>query len=338
MRNFRAPVEDKRRIPQMVFGGFKRCLYLLQKFHSDSERQFAVVLENEKTVEKWVKPARANFQIQLDGGKLHEPDLVVEAAHGMYLCEVKADREVEEAAVLAKADAAAVWCRHATEMASQDGKPWRYLLVPAEAIQENASLEWMAKQYEHTSTASAEVVEPGETAVVLPFKKLEERKIKPFENCVPVYRDLKIAARRFGEAQGVDGVPQQAELDDPEAFEWVAFRGHTRPGLGLFVAQVGRRVDEQAHPERRVVPVAPEPGCEGDGTKVVLARHNQIHDQDLGEYTVKLYERRQLDEDGDQVAITLRPHSHEPEFEPIELTNLAEGGLRIVAPLVEVLH
>jgi len=132
----------------MVFGGFKKCLYPLQKFDSDPERRFAVVLENDTAVQKWVKPARGNFQIQLKGGELYEPDFVVEANDCRYLAEVKRRDLVADKEVLAKADAAKVWCVNATEFTkTTDKKPWRYLLVPDDTIQENFSLGWLVQQF-----------------------------------------------------------------------------------------------------------------------------------------------------------------------------------------------
>ncbi|HRO22563.1 MAG TPA: DEAD/DEAH box helicase family protein, partial [Alcaligenes phenolicus] len=43
--HFRETVEDVGRIKTMLFGGFMKCLYPLQKFDSDTERRFAVILE-----------------------------------------------------------------------------------------------------------------------------------------------------------------------------------------------------------------------------------------------------------------------------------------------------
>ena len=40
-RDFRAPVTDKQDIRKMLFAGFGKCLYRVQKFDSDSERRFA---------------------------------------------------------------------------------------------------------------------------------------------------------------------------------------------------------------------------------------------------------------------------------------------------------
>lgn len=47
IRDFRRPVDDKSRIGQMIFGGFERCLYPVQKFQSDPERKLAVILDRE---------------------------------------------------------------------------------------------------------------------------------------------------------------------------------------------------------------------------------------------------------------------------------------------------
>ena len=140
-RPFREPVEDKRAITQMVFNGFRKCLYPLQKFDADPERRFAVLLENDFAVIKWVKPARANFQIQLRGGHLYEPDFVVETDDARYLAEVKRRDYITDPEVQAKADAARVWCENATKFTkTTDGKPWRYVLIPDDTIEENFSL------------------------------------------------------------------------------------------------------------------------------------------------------------------------------------------------------
>ena len=58
VRNFRAPVPNPAKIKSMIFGGFAKSLYAQQKFDSDPERRFSVVLENDKQVLKWVKPSK----------------------------------------------------------------------------------------------------------------------------------------------------------------------------------------------------------------------------------------------------------------------------------------
>ena len=56
----RETVAETSRIKQM-FRGFARCLYPLQKFDSDTERRFAIILERDAL--KWFKPAKGQFQI-----------------------------------------------------------------------------------------------------------------------------------------------------------------------------------------------------------------------------------------------------------------------------------
>lgn len=148
-RLFRAPIEDRRNIPQMVFEGFRKCLYPLQKFDSDPERRFAVILESDDDVKKWVKPAKGNFQIDVRGGNLYEPDFVVETTGSRFLVEVKRGDSMDDEEVLAKMRAAIVWCEHATEHTkTTDGKPWRYLLIPDGAIRDNMSLDGLAREFE----------------------------------------------------------------------------------------------------------------------------------------------------------------------------------------------
>ena len=39
VHNLRSPVADKTKIAQMIFGGFEKCLYPVQKFQSDPDRE-----------------------------------------------------------------------------------------------------------------------------------------------------------------------------------------------------------------------------------------------------------------------------------------------------------
>ena len=63
IHQFDIPPRDRSKIRSMVFGGFERCLYPEQKFDSDSERAFAVLLEQEGSVLKWFKPGPKTFRI-----------------------------------------------------------------------------------------------------------------------------------------------------------------------------------------------------------------------------------------------------------------------------------
>jgi type III restriction enzyme len=141
-RDFRLPIEEKLLIRGMLFGGFRRALYPTVKFQSDSERRFAVVLENDQKVLKWFKPAKGDFRIYYAHDDEYVPDFAVETADVCYLFEPKARDEMDDPVVLAKAKAAALWCDRATKHAS--GKPWIYVLVPHDVIDETKTLAGLA--------------------------------------------------------------------------------------------------------------------------------------------------------------------------------------------------
>jgi type III restriction enzyme len=150
VRHFRPPVDDKSKIGQMVFGGFQRCLYPVQKFDSDTERRFSVILEKEsdKTIQKWFKPAKGQFQIFYKWGRDHleyQPDFVVETTNRIFMVETKARNEMEAAEVLAKKEAAIKWCGHASDHnRGNGGKPWQYLIIPHDVVAENMTLAGLA--------------------------------------------------------------------------------------------------------------------------------------------------------------------------------------------------
>jgi type III restriction enzyme len=148
-RDYRQIVEDKSKIGQMVFGGFKRCLYAVQKFQSDTERRFAVILDRD--AQKWFRPAKGQFQIYYQAGRDHQeyqPDFVAEASDAIYLCETKARNELETAEVISKMEAAVKWCGNASDhAASYEGKSWKYLLIPHDVIAENMSLSGLAGMF-----------------------------------------------------------------------------------------------------------------------------------------------------------------------------------------------
>ena len=140
--HFRETVFDLSRIKQMLFGGFARCLYPLQKFDSDTERRFAIILERDAS--KWLKPAKGQFQIYYKLGTEQPeyiPDFVAETDSTMFIVETKARTDIRAQEVQAKAVAAVQWCKHASDHAVTIGsKPWRYLLVPHDEIAESKRL------------------------------------------------------------------------------------------------------------------------------------------------------------------------------------------------------
>jgi len=141
-RHFRDTVEDVARIKTMLFGGFTKCLYPLQKFDSDTERRFAIILERD--ADKWFKPAKGQFQLYYRLGNEQPeyiPDFVVDTDTLILMVETKRRDDMNSDEVKAKATAAARWCQHASDHAlSVGGKPWRYLLIPHDEIVESKRL------------------------------------------------------------------------------------------------------------------------------------------------------------------------------------------------------
>ncbi|WP_368644124.1 DEAD/DEAH box helicase [Castellaniella ginsengisoli] len=140
--HFRETVTETSRIKQMLFGGFSRCLYPLQKFDSDTERRFAIILERDAL--KWFKPAKGQFQIYYKLGTEQPeyiPDFVAETDATIFMVETKARADINTQEVQAKAAAAMRWCKHASDHAANVGtKPWTYLLVPHDEVSESKQL------------------------------------------------------------------------------------------------------------------------------------------------------------------------------------------------------
>ncbi|MGH7233566.1 MAG: type III restriction endonuclease subunit R, partial [Nitrospiraceae bacterium] len=149
VHGFRETFEDKSRIPQVLFGGFQRCLFKEQKFQSDSERKLSVILDRD--AQKWFKPAQGQFQISYKAAVDHReyvPDFVAETTDCIYMLEPKARNEMTSSEVLAKKEAAVAWCSRATTHAlSNGGKSWKYVLIPHDAIAENMTLAGLVRQF-----------------------------------------------------------------------------------------------------------------------------------------------------------------------------------------------
>ena len=149
IKPFRMTLPDPTNIRRYLFGGFAKCLYDSQRFDVDTERRFAMILEDDGEVMKWFKPARGQFQIYYNKDAAYEPDFVVETKKQLFLCEPKRADQLQNPEVLAKKAAASEWCKYATEHAMQHGgKQWSYLLIPHDAITGNMTLEGLASRFE----------------------------------------------------------------------------------------------------------------------------------------------------------------------------------------------
>jgi len=64
------------------------------------------------------------------------------------MLEPKARKDLDDAEVLAKKEAAIQWCKYASDHnAKHGGKPWCYVLIPHDAIAENVTLKGLSAQY-----------------------------------------------------------------------------------------------------------------------------------------------------------------------------------------------
>ncbi|MCA8258272.1 DEAD/DEAH box helicase family protein [Burkholderia sp. AU31624] len=148
VRDFRKVVTPMSDTKRQVFGGFRKCCYSLQKFDSDPERRFAVLVDADPVVEKWLKPGRAQFQIEYRSGDNYEPDFVIETDTAMVICEVKNRDELTDPVVLAKAKAAVKWCRAATQHAEESRtKPWTYVLIGDDQVIGSATLPGLMARF-----------------------------------------------------------------------------------------------------------------------------------------------------------------------------------------------
>lgn len=149
IQDFRQSVTNPSRIGQVLFGGFHRGLYSVQKFDSDTERRLAIILDRD--AQKWFRPASGQFQISYNLGISqhdYQPDFVAETADCIYMLEPKAKNELTASEVLDKKDAAVLWCSRATAHSlTNGGKPWKYVIIPHDVIAENMTLVGLVKQF-----------------------------------------------------------------------------------------------------------------------------------------------------------------------------------------------
>jgi len=127
---------EKSKIAQAVYGGFSKCAYTYQKFHSDTERVFAAILERDAQV--WFRPVSGQFNIFYRNGIYESeyiPDFVASTGEYNLIIETKKLMDIENEDVKAKAAAATSWCQNATDYSvSNGGKPWKYCLIPHDKV------------------------------------------------------------------------------------------------------------------------------------------------------------------------------------------------------------
>ncbi|MGC9975431.1 MAG: DEAD/DEAH box helicase family protein [Syntrophales bacterium] len=137
-------------IPSKVFSGFKKSCHNLYKFDSKTEKDFAVILEQDGEVLKWLRPAPKQFRIYWKhNSRQYHPDFVAETENTIYMIETKKEADIETSDVQEKTAAALLYCNNASEFTTQNGgKPWKYILIPHNAVMFNMSFETLAREFE----------------------------------------------------------------------------------------------------------------------------------------------------------------------------------------------
>ena len=148
-KDYREKITPVSHVTKYVYRGFEKACHFEYKFDSNTEKELAYILENDKTVLKWLRPASNQFHIYWDNNsKRYEPDFVVETEEAIYMIEPKSKDKMSDADVIQKADAAKTYCKYATEHnLEHDGKPWYYLLIPHDDINTSASLNYLISKY-----------------------------------------------------------------------------------------------------------------------------------------------------------------------------------------------
>jgi len=148
-KDYREQILPTSSIPKFIFRGFEKSCHFEYKFDSLTEQTLAFILENDKSVIKWLRPAPDQFRIYWKhNSRLYEPDFVVETSEEIFIVETKAANELLDAEVLEKANAAKKYCRYASEFTLENGgKPWSYVLIPHDKVAKNSSFKGLTVAY-----------------------------------------------------------------------------------------------------------------------------------------------------------------------------------------------
>lgn len=135
---------EKKNIRNLVFKWFRKCVSKYVKFDSDSERVLSVILEEDWSILKWMKPPVWVFKILYrvwNTSAEYLPDFIVETKDTKYIIEVKAENEIDDTIVQAKSEASTKWCNDVNSLVS--GKKWKYILLPHNELSTSRSLDYL---------------------------------------------------------------------------------------------------------------------------------------------------------------------------------------------------
>lgn len=148
-KDYRDVVVPTAMVPKYVFRGFEKACHFEYKFDSKTEQDLAFVLEHDSKVIKWLRPAYNQIRIYWDNNsKRYEPDFIIETEDTIYMVEPKSSANMLDPDVMAKKVAALKYCKYASEFtAENNGKPWKYLLVPHNEISRTINFDYLIARF-----------------------------------------------------------------------------------------------------------------------------------------------------------------------------------------------
>jgi type III restriction enzyme len=149
IHDFRETITPTNTIPSKLFSGFRKACHKLYKFDSKTEKDFAIILEDDKDVLKWLRPAPNQFDIYWNHNiSRYCPDFVVETEDVIYMIETKKEGDIDTPEVQEKSRSAMEYCEKATEYTTANsGKPWMYVLIPHNDVKSNMGFRFLVDKY-----------------------------------------------------------------------------------------------------------------------------------------------------------------------------------------------
>jgi type III restriction enzyme len=136
------------KIQSVLFDDIKKGVFNTAKFDSYPELMLARILEVDKDVSNWLRPAPQEFNITYNKGHIYEPDFVVETNDVICLVEVKGEDRLNDPDVVAKKKRGVQYCEVTSRWSKANGyKEWQYLFIPSKQIMPNSTFKLLAKQF-----------------------------------------------------------------------------------------------------------------------------------------------------------------------------------------------
>lgn len=133
-------------IKKKVVGYFSKACHTVYKFDSVPEHIFSIILERDRNVLKWLRPALGQFKIHY-GSNRYNPDFVVETDKYIYIVEIKAHNRINDDEVKLKAKAARTYCNNVNLLyKGTENKLWKYILLLDSEIRRGVEFSYLEKE------------------------------------------------------------------------------------------------------------------------------------------------------------------------------------------------